>query len=30
MIVLTCDTWDEYDNAIGGSVALESEIANVD
>ena len=30
MIVLNFDTWEEFDNAIGGIVALESEIANVD
>lgn len=30
MLVLTFDTWEEFDNAIGSIVALESEIANVD
>ena len=30
MLILTFDTWEEFDNAIGGIVALESEIANAD
>ena len=30
MIVLKFDTWEEFDNAIGGIVAIETAIATVD